>query len=162
MLQLCPFNERYDAASNVCVSCYSDEDLNYGVFGTFMPQQAVCQSCNTMVKLYNNNYIAQQNAYRLCKDPLNEKTTAEWNFIIANLQSVSATNKPKPWYEKTNGGFMRGVRWFIDKVANPYIKRTNALKPAWIKYLVHVALVVGLCSIPLLLVLICCLTCRKK
>ena len=161
-LQLCTYTERFDQGINACIPCTTIEDLNYGIFGTFMPQQSVCQSCNTMVKLYNNDYIAIQNAHRLCLDPFGEKTTAEWDSIITNLQAVTAQPQPKPWYEKTNAGFMRGVSWFIDKIANPYLERTAALRPSWIKWLCHVALVVGLCTIPLIAVLLCCLCCRKK
>lgn len=161
-MQLCPYTERYDPAINVCTPCTTTDDLNYGLFGTFMPQQAVCQSCNTMVKLYNNNYIAIQNAHKLCLDPFAEKTTAEWNSIIENLASVTTQPQKKPWYHKTNRGFMIGVSWFINNIANPYLERTAALRPPWIKWLCHVALVAGLCTIPLLLVLICCLACKKK
>ena len=81
---------------------------------------------------------------------------------MAKLQSEIIKEEQKPWYEKTNKGFIRGVNWFIDNIANPYLKRTDALRPHWIKYLVHVALVAGLCTIPLLAVLLCCLACRKK
>ena len=79
---LCNYEQKYDAASGKCVPCTAEGDLNHGVFGTFMIQQATCVSCNTMAEVYKTNLIALQDASLICEDPLTEKTTAEWLSIL--------------------------------------------------------------------------------
>jgi hypothetical protein len=57
---------------------------------------------------------------------------------------------------------MKGIDWFLDKIAKPYLARTDALRPRWIKYLVHVALALGLSLIGVIPLIICIFACRKK
>jgi hypothetical protein len=54
------------------------------------------------------------------------------------------------------------INWFINKIAKPYVDKTNALNPSWTKYLCHVALVIGLILVPLSFVLCCYIAQKKK
>jgi hypothetical protein len=57
-LKLCTYREMYQKTTNQCLPCGDTDDWTNGVFGTFQVQQAVCQSCRTMVDLYDGNLIA--------------------------------------------------------------------------------------------------------
>ena len=64
--------------------------------------------------------------------------------------------------EQSKNNFLKGVSWFLDKIGNPYLAKTNALRPRWTKYLVHVALALGLSLIGIIPLVICIFACRKK
>ena len=98
-----------------------------------------------MATEFPDNMIAVQNAYDLCDNPLTFGDDA-------NL--AHAENKIK-WYEKWADGIMVPINWFVNKIAKPYVDKTNALNPSWTKYLCHVALVFGLILVPLSFVLCC-------
>ena len=46
------------------------------------------------------------------------------------------------------------IMWFMNNIGNPYIDRTNEFKPIE-RWLCHIAIVIGLCLIPLVIVLWC-------
>lgn len=121
-----------------------------------MFQQTECISCKTMAERYSSNLIAVQNAYSLCENPLQESDS---DVSRADL-SLIVHGEDIPWYEKWADSMMIPIDWFIDQVCKPYIEKTNALNPSWLKYLCHVAIVVGLILIPLSIVG-CCVCCDR-
>lgn len=64
--------------------------------------------------------------------------------------------------DKTSKGTMVGVQWFLDNVSDPYMEKTEALNPNWLKWLCHAALIIGASLIGIIPVLLCICCCRKK
>ena len=136
--RFCSYTEKYDIDSGKCLPCTKVGDLNNGVFGTFMIQQSTCISCNTMATVYSSDLIAMQDAYLICKDPLAEKTTAEWLSIL-NPKPIDET-VPRP-------------NWFIRAIWQPYLDKTNALSTRGLTIFVHALVVLGFCLITLSIIL---------
>lgn len=155
-LKLCTYLDSYNAATNQCEPCETPNSDAFNVFGTFMVQQAVCQSCNSLVMLYGNDPVAIQNAYRLCEEPYSQKTTAEYTKVV-KIVAVSTEAQP----ESSRGGFLRVIDWFVDNIAHPYVERTNQY-PMAVRVLIHISLVVAICLLPLSCVLACYIQSRRN
>lgn len=127
-----------------------------------------------MVTLYDGNLLANAIAGLLCDQPDMEKTTAEWLAINAELLAKEAEADAETvdlvieemqdaWYKKYADWINEHVIvWTKEKVYDPYMEWTNAREQTWLKWLIHVGAILAIILVPVLLIFLCCLCCRKK